>query len=73
MDFMSDALIDGRKLRVFNVIDDCNREAIAIDAGLSYPARAVVETLENLKEEIGTYLRYVSGATMDLNLYLGHL
>ena len=30
---MSDALIDGRKLRVFNVIDDCNREAIAINAG----------------------------------------
>ncbi len=53
MDFMSDALTDGRKLRVFNVIDDSNREAIVIDAGLSYPARAVVETLENLKEEIG--------------------
>jgi transposase InsO family protein len=28
--------------------------AIAIDIGLSYPARAVVETLENLKGEIGT-------------------
>lgn len=54
MDFMIDALTDGRKLRVLNVIDDCNREAIAIDAGLSYPARAVVETLNNLKEEIGT-------------------
>lgn len=25
MDFMSDALTDGRKVRVFNVIDDCNR------------------------------------------------
>ncbi|WP_240531761.1 IS3 family transposase, partial [Maribacter sp. 4G9] len=63
MDFMSDALIDGRKLRVFNVIDDCNREAIAINAGLSYPARAVVETLENLKEEIGTpkYVRCDNG------------
>ena len=53
MDFMSDALTDGRKLRVFNVIDDCNREALVIDVGLSYPARAVVETLNNLKEEIG--------------------
>ncbi|WP_262893365.1 hypothetical protein [Zobellia nedashkovskayae] len=41
---MGDALIDGRKLYVFYVIDDCNREAIAIDAGLSYPARALVET-----------------------------
>jgi putative transposase len=49
LDFMSDALTDGRKVRVFNVIDDCNREAIAINAGLSYPARAIVETLEYLK------------------------
>ena len=53
MDFMSDVLTDGRKVRVFNVIDDCNREAIAIEAALCYPARAVIETLENLKEEIG--------------------
>ncbi|WP_262481815.1 DDE-type integrase/transposase/recombinase [Cellulophaga algicola] len=59
MDFMSDALTDGRKLCVFNVLDDCNREVLAIDAGLSYPARAVIETLDNLKDEIGTpkYMR----------------
>lgn len=63
MDIMSDALFDGRKLRVFNVIDDCNREALAIDAGLSYPARAVVETLNNLKEELGVpkYIRCDNG------------
>jgi len=39
---------------VLNVIDDCNREALAVQVGLSYPARALVETLENLKQEIGT-------------------
>jgi putative transposase len=63
MDFMSNALTDGRKVRVFNVIDHCNREAVAIEVGLSYPARAVVETLENLKEEIGTpkYMRCDNG------------
>ena len=54
IDFMSDTLTDVRKLRVLNVIDDCNREALAIQAGLSYPARALVETLENFKQEIGT-------------------
>ena len=54
MDFMSDALLDGRKLHVLNVIDDCSREAIAIDEGFSYPASEVVETLENFQEEIGT-------------------
>jgi putative transposase len=53
MDFMSDVLTDGRKVRLFNVIDDCNREALTVDAGHSYPARAVVEQLRNLKEEVG--------------------
>ena len=31
MDFMSDALADKRKIRIFNVIDDYNREALAIE------------------------------------------
>ena len=53
MDFMSDVLSDGRKVRVFNVMDDCNREALAMDVGLNYPARKVVETLGYLEEEIG--------------------
>jgi len=63
MDFMSDALTDVRKVRVFNIIDDCNREALAVELGLSYPARAVVETVSNLKEEIGTpkYIRCDNG------------
>ena len=29
MDFMSDALVGGRKLRVLNVMDDCTRESLA--------------------------------------------
>lgn len=63
MDFMSDALTDGRKLRVLNIIDDCNREALAVQVGLSYPARALAGTLENLKQEIGTpkYIRCDNG------------
>ena len=57
------SFVYGRKVRVFNVIDDCNREAVAIDVGLSYPARDGVETLENLKEEIWTpkYIRCDNG------------
>ena len=49
MDFMADVLSDGRKIRVFNVMDDCNREALAMDVGLNYPAIRVVETLSQLE------------------------
>ncbi|TMU50359.1 IS3 family transposase [Flagellimonas algicola] len=53
MDFMADVLSDGRKIRVFNVMEDHNQEALAMDVGLNYPAKKVVETLEHLEEETG--------------------
>lgn len=53
MDFMSDALEDGRKIRVFNILDDYNREAIAVEGGLSFPARRVIRVLEQLRFERG--------------------
>jgi putative transposase len=31
IDFMSDALTDGRRFRVLNVLDDFNRESLSID------------------------------------------
>ena len=34
IDFMSDALIDGRKMRTFNVIDEYDREGLCIDVDL---------------------------------------
>ncbi|WP_262919978.1 hypothetical protein [Niabella hibiscisoli] len=30
MDFMSDSLVSGRKLRIFKVVDDCTRESLAV-------------------------------------------
>jgi putative transposase len=53
MDFMSDSLIDGRTLRVLNVIDDHNRESLLIEGAISFPSRRVIQGLEQLKEEIG--------------------
>lgn len=48
MDFMHDQLSDGRSVRLLNVIDDFNREALAIEVDFSLPASRVVRTLEQL-------------------------
>ncbi len=53
VDFMSDALIDGRRFRLFNVVDDFNREALAIEVDLNIPAQRVVRILERLSAERG--------------------
>ncbi|UNP27595.1 IS3 family transposase [Lysobacter gummosus] len=48
IDFMSDALWDGRRFRTFNVIDDFSREALAIEVDLNLPATRVIRTLERI-------------------------
>lgn len=50
MDFMHDQLSDGRSVRLLNVIDDFNREALAIEVDFSLPASRVIRTLEQLIE-----------------------
>lgn len=50
MDFMHDQLSDGRSIRLFNVIDDFNREALAIDVDFSLPADRVVRSLDQVIE-----------------------
>jgi putative transposase len=53
MDFMHDQLSDGRSYRLFNVIDDFNREALTIDIDLSLPAERVVRALDQVIEGRG--------------------
>ena len=48
LDFMSDALYNGRKIRVLNVIDDFNREVLAIEPSTSIPSVAVIRELKNI-------------------------
>ncbi len=50
MDFMSDSLEDGRKLRTFNVLDDYNREALAIEVDVSLPSARIIRVLEQVFE-----------------------
>jgi len=48
MDFMHDQLEDGRTFRLFNVIDDYNREAIGMEADFSLPAERVIRELKQM-------------------------
>lgn len=53
LDFMSDSLTDGRSYRVLNVIDDFNREGLAVEVDHSLPSAGVVRVLDQVAEERG--------------------
>jgi putative transposase len=57
MDFMSDSLVDGRRFRLLNIIDDYNRESLCIEIDTSLPSRRVIQVLERLLELRGKPLR----------------
>jgi len=50
MDFMHDQLTDGRTFRLFNVIDDFNREALGIEVDFSFPSERVIRSLDQIIE-----------------------
>ena len=56
-DFMSDALWGDRRFRTFNVVDDFNREVLAIEVDFNLPAARVVRTLERIAAERGYPLK----------------
>jgi putative transposase len=53
MDYVSDCLVDGRKFRVLNIIDDYNRESLALEIDTSLPALRVIRVLERLLQSRG--------------------
>jgi putative transposase len=69
MDFMHDALIDGRSFRLFNVLDDFNRVELGIEVDLSLPASRVTRALDQIIEWHGqpTTIRCDNGPE-----YVGH-
>ena len=50
LDFMEDRLENGRKFRTLNIIDDYNREALAIEVDFSFPSSKVVQMVEQVIE-----------------------
>jgi putative transposase len=48
IDFMSDSLVSGRKFRTFNVLDDFNREVLAIEIAVSLPAVRIIRVLDQI-------------------------
>ena len=53
MDFMHDTLANGRKIRILNIIDDYNREALAMEVDYSLSSHNLCRIMKRLIEERG--------------------
>jgi putative transposase len=53
IDFMSDSLTDGRRFRLLNILDDFNRESLAIEVDTSLPSLRVIRELGKLADARG--------------------
>jgi putative transposase len=53
MDFVADALFDGRRLRALTVVDNYTRESLAIEVGQGLKADNVVNTLNRIAAQRG--------------------
>ena len=51
MDFMSDELFDGRRIRLLTIVDNFTRESLAIKVAASIKGEAVVGVLQRLMEQ----------------------
>ena len=51
VDFMSDELFDGRRIRLLTIVDNFTRESPAIQVAASIRGQDVVAVLQSLKEQ----------------------
>ncbi len=54
INFLSNSLVDGKRFRVLNTIDDSNRESLAVEVDTSLPALRVIRVLQRLVDSRGT-------------------
>ncbi len=57
VDFMHDALVSGRRFRTFNMLDDFNREALAVEIDLDIPAQRVIRVVDRIVTSRGYPLK----------------
>ena len=50
LDFVTDSLWDGTRFRILNVIDDFNREVLAMEIDTTLPSLRVIRVLERIKD-----------------------
>ena len=55
LDFVADQFIDGRRMRVLAVVDDCTRECLALVPPLPSPSSAVCGTSCSMRPLRGLY------------------
>ena len=71
IDFMNDSLVDGRRFRLLNVIDDFNRESLAIEVDTSLLSLRVIRVLPQLIAARGkpANIRTDNGLNLSLTSY----
>jgi putative transposase len=51
---MSDSIVNGRRFRTFNLIDDCTREVLGIEIDTSLSYKRIIRILERVILKRGT-------------------
>lgn len=73
MDLMHDQLADDRSFRLFNLIDDFNREALTMDIDLSLPAERVLRAPDQSDKRPAQHSPHPSATVASLTTTLENL
>jgi hypothetical protein len=65
---MHDQLADGRSFRLFNVLDDFNRQGLGIEVDLSLPSARVIRALEQIIEWRGKPGQFAATTALNMSV-----
>ena len=69
IDFVHDALANGRRFRCLTVLDEFTRESLAIEVDYSLPSSRVIEVLERLRAQRGLPKTIISDNGTEFHCY----